>query len=319
MDRREFLGVAASAIAVSALARCTSPFVFPHTDAASFHASRRFADTRFGRIAYIERGSGDAALFLHGLPLNSFQWRGAIDRLSPYRRCIAADFLGLGYTEVAEGQSVAPDAQVAMLVELMDRLSVPSADIIANDSGGAVAQLLMTRHPERVRTMLLTNCDTEPDSPPPVVIPAIEASRKGVFADEWIGAWLADKQLARSAKGIGGSCYADPANPTDEAIETYFTPLVSSPRRKALLHAYVIALEINPLAGIAPALAQSKIPTRVVWGMGDDIFSKESPNYLERTLGTSRGVRRIEGSKLFWPEERPKIIAEEAKRLWSWA
>ena len=313
MDRREFLGVAVSVVAASALARCVSLV----TDAASFHASRRFLDMRFGRIAYVERGSGDAALFLHGLPLNSFQWRGAIDRLSPDRRCIAADFLGLGYTEVAEGQSVAPDAQVAMLVELMDKLSVAKADVIASDSGGAVAQLLMTRYPQRVRTMLLTNCDTEPDSPPPAVIPVIEASRKGVFADEWIGAWLADKPLARSDKGIGGSCYADRANPTDEAVEMYFTPLVSSPRRKALLHAYIIALEINPLAGITAALAQSKIPTRVVWGMGDDIFSKESPAYFERTLGTSRGVRRLEGSKLFWPEERPDIIAEEAKRLWN--
>src|SRR5262245_11476004 len=47
-------------------------------DAAAWSAARRFADTPFGKIAYVERGSGDAALFLHGFPLNGFQWRGAL-------------------------------------------------------------------------------------------------------------------------------------------------------------------------------------------------------------------------------------------------
>ena len=319
MDRREFLGVAASAVAVSALARCASSLNLSADtlDAASFHASRRFVETRFGRIAHVERGSGDAALFLHGFPLNGFQWRGAIDRLSAVRRCIAPDFLALGYTEVAEGQSVAPDAQVAMLVEWMDKLSVASADVIASDSGGAVAQILATRHPERVRTLLLTNCDTEPDSPPPALKPVIELSREGRFVDEWLAPWLADKQLARSPHGIGGKCYVDSAHPTDEAIDTYFTPLVSSPRRKALVHAYAVALDINPLEGITSALARSTVPTRVVWGTSDDIFSAASPDYLERTLGTSRGVRRLAGRKLFWPEERPDIVADEARRLWN--
>jgi haloalkane dehalogenase len=136
-------------------------------------------ETRFGRIAYVERGTGPAALFLHGFPLNGFQWRGALERLSPYRRCVAPDFLGLGYTEVAEGQSAAADAQADMLVELLDTLSIDSVDVVANDSGGAVAQLLVTRHPERVRTLLLTKCDVENDSPPAVVVPVIELAREG--------------------------------------------------------------------------------------------------------------------------------------------
>jgi haloalkane dehalogenase len=288
-------------------------------DAAAFHAARRVADTPFGRIAYIDRGSGDAALFLHGFPLNGFQWRGSIDRLSPVRRCIAPDFLALGWTEVADGQSVGPLAQVAMVVALLDALSIAHVDVVANDSGGAIAQLLVARHPDRVRTLLLTNCDVETDSPPAALLPVIELSRAGTFVDQWLGRWLADKTLARSAEGIGGLCYADPTQPTDEAIECYFAPLVSTPRRKSLVHAYALALAVNPLMGIEPLLKRSKVPTRVVWGAGDTIFSSKSPDYLGRTFGRSRGVRRLAGSKLFWPEERPDVIAAEAKHLWrSW-
>jgi pimeloyl-ACP methyl ester carboxylesterase len=285
-------------------------------DAAAFHAARKFMPMSFGNIAYIERGSGDAALFLHGFPLNGFQWRGALDWLSPYRRCVAPDSMGLGYTEVAAGQSVAPDAQATMLATLLDKLSISSVDLVANDSGGAVAQIFVTRYPQRVRTMLLTNCDVENDSPPPALKPLLEAAHAGTFADETFKPQLADKNLARSAQGIGGACYAKPGNPTDEAIDCYFTPLVSSPERSRLTNAYALALEPNPLAGIEAQLKRCMVPTRIVWGTSDGIFSKASPDYLDRTLPKSLGVRRVEGAKLFFPEEFPDLIAEEARRLW---
>jgi haloalkane dehalogenase len=285
-------------------------------DAAAFHATRRFAETPFGKIAYVERGSGETALFLHGFPLNGFQWRGAIERLSGIRRCIAPDFMGLGYSEIPEGQSVAPDAQVAMLTSLLDSLSISSVDLVANDSGGAVAQLFAARHPKRVRTLLLTNCDVETDSPPPALLPVIEMARAGTFVSKWLAPWVADKTLARSAEGLGGQTYTFRANPTDEAVDYYLAPLVSSPQRKAQVHAYAIALEPNALAGVEPALKRCAAPARIVWGTGDDIFSQKSPDYLDRIFPQSRGVRRVDGAKLFFPEEFPDIIAEEAQRLW---
>lgn len=315
------MAVAGSTLAGGALVAAASTAVgdsgLAALDLAAFNAARRYAETRFGRIAYVERGSGPTALFLHGFPLNGFQWRGAIERLAPYRRCVAPDFLAMGYTEVAEGQSVAPDAQTEMLVDFMDRLALESVDLIANDSGGAVAQLLVARHPARVRSLLLTNCDAENDSPPPALLPVIEMAHAGKFVDSWLAPWLADKALARSAQGIGGMCYADPAHPTDEAIDCYFGPLVSTPARKALVHQYAIALEKNPLEGIGPLLRQSQLPTRILWGTGDTIFSAASPDYLDRAFGNSRGVRRLPGRKLFWPEELPEVVAEEAQRLWS--
>jgi pimeloyl-ACP methyl ester carboxylesterase len=144
----------------------------------------------------------------------------------------------------------------------------------------------------------------------------IELSRAGTYADQWLVPWLSDKALARSGKGIGGMCYVDPAHPTDEAIEYYFAPLVASPRRKALIHAFALALERNSLEGIQPALKQCDIPTRIVWGTGDTIFSQASPGYLDHSFGKSRGVRRLAGRKLFWPEELPDVIAYEARKLW---
>jgi len=329
LNRRGFLQVTCGAVLAHAAA-CGGRSVttlggpglgrlggFGGLGAAAFHASRRFATTPQGRIAYVERGSGPAALFLHGFPLNGFQWRGALEQLAPHRRCIAPDFLAMGYTEVNAGQGVGPADQAAMVVALLDALGVADVDVVANDSGGAVAQLLVRACPERIRSMLLTNCDIETDSPPPALLPVIELARKGEFVDRWLGMWRADKALARSSEGIGGMCYADAAHPTDDAIEMYFAPLLASPRRTALANAYAVALERNPLIGIGQVLRRSSIPTRIVWGMADTIFSPASPDELHRTLGNSRGVRRLDGSKLFWPEERPEVIAEEAISLWA--
>jgi hypothetical protein len=55
---------------------------------------------------------------------------------------------------------------------------------------------------------------------------------------------------------------------------------------------------------------------RIVWGTGDDIFSCASAAYLDRLFANSRGVRLLPEAKLFWPEEFPEVIAEEAVRLW---
>ena len=319
MMRRQFLTVAGGVTLGAALAGCGRAVREREAaafDAATWAAERRYARTPFGDIAYVERGAGDAALFLHGFPLNGFQWRGAIAGLSPQRRCIAPDFLGLGSTRVTPGQDVGPDAQVAMLVALLDRLGVGDVDLVASDSGGAIAQLLLVRHPDRVRSILLANCDAENNTPPAALLPVIELAKAGRFVDEWLAPWLADKALARSAKGIGGMCYLDPAHPTDEAIETYFAPLVATAESKALVHAYVVALERNPLAGIRAALQRSRVPARIVWGMGDTIFAPADAAYLHASFGNSRGVRPLERYRLFWPEERPDIVAEEALALW---
>ncbi len=324
VHRRDVLRAAAGALAATTIASCTRgprAVLSPprRVDAASFRAARRFARTSFGNIAYVERGTGPAAVFLHGFPLNGFQWRDAISHLAADRRCIAPDFLAMGYTEVAEGQRVDPAAQAGMIVALLDGLGVDTFDLIANDSGGAVAQLLVARCPARIRTLLLTNCDVENDSPPKALLPVIELARRGEFADQWLGVWHRDRDRARSREGIGGMCYADPSHPTDDAIETYFAPLLSSARRKALVHAYALALEPNPLVDIEYALSCSQIPTRIVWGTADTIFSGDSPDYLHRIVGNSRGVRRLAGSKLFWPEERPDVVVEEARALWATA
>ena len=323
MNRRNILAASfgamvTSTIGVPALGQAVSAGS-PNDDAAAarrYDRERRFAETTFGRIAHIDRGTGHAALFLHGFPLSSFQWRGAIDRLSRYRRCVAPDLMGLGYTQVSPGQSVTPASQADMLAALLDRLEIRQVDLVTNDSGGAVAQLFVTKYAQRARTLLLTNCDVETDSPPPALLPIIELARAGLYPDLCLEPWLRHKDVARSPMGLGGMCYTDPGHPTDAALDQYLGPLVASPERKALVNRCVLGFTPNPLDGITSHLRQCVVPTRIVWGLGDTIFSPRNPDYLAGILPHVMGIRRIDEAKLFFPEEYPNIIADEARLLW---
>ena len=317
MQRRDFLGLSVGALAVAVAPKAVAAPSFDRFRVTEWGRARRFARTTYGSIAYVDEGKGPEVLFLHGFPLNGFQWRHAVEQLSLFNRCIIPDFLGLGFTEVAEGQDLAPDAQVSMLIALLDALKVGRVHVIANDSGGAVAQLLVARHPDRVRTLLLTNCDTEIESPPAAMAPVIALSKQREYANQWLAPWFENKERARAPDGLGGMCFADPTNPTDEAIETYLGPLLMSARRRELAEAYAIALEKNALAGIGSMLGQSPVPARIVWGMADTIFSPRGADHLDRSFRVSLGVRRLPNSKLFWPKERSDVIVAEARALWN--
>lgn len=322
VGRREVIVAAGAALLAAAVARPalgkSSPQL-PSSDAEEaqrYAQQRKYASTRYGRIAYVERGHGAVALLLHGFPLNGFQWRGVIPRLCTQRRCVAPDFMGLGFTQVNKGQSVSPGAQAEMLAAFLDSLAIRHVDVIANDSGGAVAQLFVARYATRVRSLLLTNCDVETDSPPESLLPIIDLARGGLYTDLYVRTWLENKALVRSSSDFGRACYSDPSHPTDTAISQYLGPLVSSYERSALTNQFGASLAPNPLAGITGSLRHCEVPTRIVWGMSDRIFSPGNIEYLVSVLPRVTGIRKLPDAKLFFPEEQPDVIAEEATTLW---
>jgi haloalkane dehalogenase len=286
----------------------------PRINSAWYRRKQRFVDLPMARVAYVEFGHGPAALFIHGYPLNGYQWRGALERLHRYRRCIAPDMMTLGYTEVPAGQPITPHVQVEMLAALLDKLKVRDADLVGNDTGGLVSQLFLAKYPKRVRTLLLTDCEVDENDPPISVLPLKALAKKGLFVEKVIAPQLADKTLARSSLGFG-SVFTYPERLQDETIEMYFRPILSSPLRVSQVNEWV-AQDGNDLVGIRKDLQSWQGPARIVWGLKDQVFGVQWAEWLDRTLPNSRGIRCIEDAKLFFPEEMPDIIAEEAKQLW---
>jgi haloalkane dehalogenase len=47
-------------------------------------------------MAYVDTGSGDPLVFIHGNPTSSYLWRNVIPHLAPLGRCLAPDLIGMG-------------------------------------------------------------------------------------------------------------------------------------------------------------------------------------------------------------------------------
>jgi pimeloyl-ACP methyl ester carboxylesterase len=225
--------------------------------------------------------------------------------------------MSMGYTQTPATQMISPETQAEMLVALLDSLHIDSVDLIGSDSGGLLAQIFLTKYPKRVRTLLLTNCDVDENSPPPQFAPLVTLAEKGAVADTILLPMLNNKNVARSAKT--GPPYTYPERLSDEMIEMYYRPLVKTQLRKAQLDQFTIALGKpgkNVLIPIREDLRQWKGPARMVWGLKDALFGVEWAEWLDKTLPGSRGIRRLEQANLLFPEEMPDVIAEEAKGLW---
>ena len=64
---------------------------------------KNFVEVHGLRLAYIEAGSGDPIVFLHGNPTSSFVWRDVIPAVTHLGRCLAPDLLGMGDSDKLPG------------------------------------------------------------------------------------------------------------------------------------------------------------------------------------------------------------------------
>lgn len=271
-------------------------------DAATFHSQRRYAQTDSGRIAYIEQGSGPVVLFIHGVPLNGFHWRHVMARLRQARRCIALDLMGLGYTEIGPAHDVSFEAQARMIVQFLDALAVDRVDLVANDSGGAIAQIFTACNPERVRT--LTNCDVHDNWPPEAIAPQIEAARKGVLVDAF--AQYVDDSLGRRTRFA--RAYADPGILSDEVFRVYIDPLRANQQNRDNFHRYWLAFDNRQTVRIEPLLRRLRVPTLIVWALDDIFFGVQWAHWLQRTIPGVERLVEVPDAKLFFPEDRPHAL-----------
>ena len=285
-------------------------------NASEFHSSRSFAPTARGRIAYVERGSGPVALFMHGFPLNGFQWRDVIEDLAPSRRCIALDLMGLGYSEIPTGQDISFESQAEMIASFLDATSIDQVDLIGNDSGGGMAQVFAATHPALVRTLTLTNCEVNDLWLTPMLEPLFAALASGV-AVQGLAMMAQDQATAHAQLG---ATYEDVKKAiTPEIARLYFEPLVASEARRAQLQQFGDAKRnMAQLVSAAPKLRESKFPAQVIWGESDTAFNMTaSLDWLRGNLGNLHRLVKVPRAKLFWPEEHPRLLSVMLQEFWS--
>jgi pimeloyl-ACP methyl ester carboxylesterase len=281
----------------------------------SFFANQRKIDTPSGSISYVELGKGPVALFVHGVLLNGYLWRHQLEQLQGLRRCIAVDLLAHGNTEISATQDVSVTANAHMLAEFLDALKIEQVDLVGNDSGGGVCQIFAALYPSRIRSLVLTNCDTHDNWPPEAFKPFVSMVAAGGLS-QTLNAMLTDKSVYRSAQALGPA-YQRPEAVSDDTIETYLKPHLRSPQRTRDLERFVNAFDCRHTVEIEEPLKQLQAPTLIAWGTDDIYFDVKWSHWLEKAIpGTKRRVE-LESARIFFPEERSSEFNAELKGHWS--
>lgn len=113
-----------------------------------------FIQTRDLRMHYLQAGTGDPVIFIHGFPQTSHEWRHQIAALSTEYACFALDNRGFGQTE-KPGVRVSRQLLAQDIVNFMDALGIEKANVVAHDWGGIIGFKLAIDWPQRVNRLAL--------------------------------------------------------------------------------------------------------------------------------------------------------------------
>ncbi len=110
------------------------------------------------RTNYHDMGSGYPVILIHGSGpgVSAWaNWRLAMPELAKFRRVLAPDMAGFGYTERPESFCYTLDQWVKQAIGFLDALDLKQVDLVGNSFGGALSLALAIRHPQRVRRLVL--------------------------------------------------------------------------------------------------------------------------------------------------------------------
>ena len=277
-------------------------------------AHRRTVATRSGQISYIDIGTGPVALFVHGIATNAYLWRHVISALTSQRRCIAVDLPLHGRSPVTEEQDLSLAALAAGLDDFCEALGLTGIDLVANDTGGAIAQIFAARHPHRLATLTLTNCDTGDNLPPEAFKPMIELAAAGDLAPSAV-AMFGDLEAA--AQISFGSAYEHLDRIDRDVIRSYLEPCIGTMERARQFERLLVCLDASDLQAVTPQLRELTVPTLLVWGTGDTFFEVSWAYWLRDTIPGTTRVVTVDGARLFFPDERPLDLVPHLERHWA--
>jgi len=106
---------------------------------------------------YIESGTGEIILFVHGTPSWSFDFRNVIKVLSKNYRCIALDHIGFGLSDKPENYDYSLANQIKNLTQFIEEKKLTNITLVIHDFGGPIGIEYALNHPKNVKQLVVLN------------------------------------------------------------------------------------------------------------------------------------------------------------------
>jgi pimeloyl-ACP methyl ester carboxylesterase len=237
----------------------------------------RTIDRPGGRSHFLDEGSGDPVVMLHGNPTWSFYYRNLVLALRDDYRCIVPDHIGCGLSDkppVAK-YDYSLKSRIDDLEALLDHLGLrENITLVLHDWGGMIGMGYAARHPERIRRIIASNTGAFP-------LPKSKRLPRSLWLgrNTRLGAWLILKHnvFCRAAARWCVTRRKMPAHVRRMYLMPYDTP----ENRVAVLK-FVQTIPLSPsdpgydiVTQVEASLPKFRdVPTLLVWGMRDFVFDK---------------------------------------------
>ncbi len=264
-------------------------------------------ETRLGPLAWQSRGQGPTLVFFAGALANHDLWRDVVRALEGRYRCITIDLpLGAHPWPLWPGADRSATSLARLMLDCLDLLDVENATVVANDTAGGLMLLsLASGHPalDRVRGLVLTNCDSYDQFPPDKLQKATALCRalprfsRALVRLQWRSGPARRRGLAGvTATGLD-----------DERDESFFGPMRRDRRIADDFVAAFGGFRPQLLLDAADAIPRFDRPVLLVWGDACDFFPIEHAHRLASELPRATLVE-VPGAKTWVPVDNPAAV-----------
>jgi haloalkane dehalogenase len=229
------------------------------------------------QLSYLDEGSGEAVVMLHGNPTWSFYYRNLVLALRDSFRCIVPDHIGCGLSSKppASLYDYSLKSRVDDLEALLDHLGLKeNLTLVVHDWGGMIGMAFAARHPERIRRIIASNTGAFP-------LPKSKRLPWSLWLgrNTRLGAWLILKKNAFCRLAARWCVKRKPLSPEVRAM--YLRPYDTPENRIAVLK-FVQTIPLNErdaghdiVQNTALSLPKfASVPTLLLWGMRDFVFDR---------------------------------------------
>jgi pimeloyl-ACP methyl ester carboxylesterase len=258
------------------------------------------------RMRYHDVGSGPTLVFVHGLLVNANLWRKVVERLVPDFRCVVLDLpLGSHAQPLAPGVENTVPGVAKSIADAIEALGLEDVTLIGNDSGGALSQIVVTTHPERIGRLVLTSCDYRDNFPPKLFAYFKPAARlPGLM---WLLLQPMRLRLPRRSPIAYGWLTK---RPIDHAAEdSYILPILGDPGVRADARSFIKSADVSQTNAAADRLPRFDKPALIAWAAEDRAFPVADAHKLAADLPDAR-VELVEDAYTFSMEDNPARLAD---------
>lgn len=260
-----------------------------------------------GTVRYSDQGTGPKLVFIHGLLANHLVWSRVIPLLAGQFRCVAPDLpLGAHPHPMSPEADLTPVGVAQLVADFLEALDLRDVTLVGNDTGGAICQLVIAHHPERITRLVLTNCDAFEQFFPPLVSPFHYGAR--VFGVQFTN-FLAWALHARFVQRLFWGALAH-RRPSPAELDAIFSPLLHLPGVRRDVTRFLQAVSSRDTLEAARTFSDFRHPVLLVWGTDDPFFSFRLAVRLRQAFPQATLVR-LPQSRAFVQVDQPEALAQQ--------